>query len=81
MLIKGSNLSPAQRRMVLDAFVYRWTSENPQRERAWANATSRPTVPLVSDDEWIAAHAFHFTTDGSRLMRNRQHAEPSFLAD
>lgn len=37
-------------------------------------------VPLTSDDEWIAAHAFHFTKDGSRLMVKR-YAEPAYLAE
>jgi hypothetical protein len=38
-------------------------------------------VPLTTDAEWLAAHAFHFTKDGLRLMGNRKHAEPVYMAD
>jgi hypothetical protein len=37
-------------------------------------------APLTTDAEWIAAHAFHFTRDGTRLMQNQRHAEPAYLA-
>jgi hypothetical protein len=36
---------------------------------------------LTTDQEWLDAHAFHFTKDGKRLMANRRHAEPAFMAD
>jgi len=38
-----------------------------------------PTVPLISDDQWIREHAFHFTNDG-RLHPRQRHAEPAYLA-
>lgn len=37
-------------------------------------------LPMVSDREWLAAHAFHFVKDGSRLHGRYQHAEPAYLA-
>lgn len=39
-----------------------------------------PVVSLEHDAEWIARLAFHFIKNGSRLMANRPHAEPAFLA-
>lgn len=36
-------------------------------------------VPAVSDQRWLADHAFHFIADGSRLMI-RHAAEPAYLA-
>lgn len=93
MLILGSKLNPSQRQLVLDAFIYRWTIENAHRKRVYRcphcdldnfrfdNLECRqrhPTVALVSDEKWLKAHAFHFTKDGSRLRRDRHHAEPNF---
>ncbi len=80
MLIQGKSLTQSQRRIVLAAFVYRWTRDNEQRERAWAGIKGKPTVALQSDEEWLREHAFHFVNDGSRLMANRRHAEPAYLA-
>ena len=79
-LIKGEELNQRQTEQVLSAYVYRWTTGNCARERAWATI-SKPTVPLQSDHEWINDHAFWFINDGSRLAVNRHHAEPAFLAD
>lgn len=31
--------------------------------------------PLISDAEWLAGYAFHFTNDGSRLHGRRRFAE------
>lgn len=81
MLIKGDQLNERQMRQVLNAFGYRWTIENGRRVEAWLPASCWPTIPKVSDAEWIQAHAFHFLKDGSRLMANRRHAEPAYLAD
>lgn len=81
MLIRGDKLSSDQRRQVLAAFIYRWTSDNGQREAVWRGLRSQPTIPLQTDQQWLAEHAFHFTKDGSRLTRNRKHAEPAFLAN
>ncbi len=38
-----------------------------------------PTIPLQTDTEWVYGHAFHFIADGSRLMANRNHAEPVYM--
>jgi hypothetical protein len=37
-------------------------------------------VPLVTDEQWLKEHAFHFIKDGSRLS-GAGHAEPAFMAD
>jgi hypothetical protein len=81
MLIKGTALTPKQRAEVLAAFGYRWTSDNQRRAAAWHGQAGRPTIPLVTDREWLAEHAFHFIVDGSRLDARRRHAEPAFVAD
>lgn len=79
MLIKGSKLSPAQRSLVLAAFPYRWTHENKRRAHTFYGGHV-PTMEPVSDEQWLADHAFHFIKDGSRLMANRHHAEPAYMA-
>ena len=96
MLLRGDKLSHTQRKQVLSAFVHRWTHENAKQSYGGkcpgcAQHTGSEAVngipwhdyhaPLVSDEEWIKAHAFHFTKDGSRLMANKNFAEPAYLAD
>jgi hypothetical protein len=82
MLIKGQDLNYRQRQEVLSAFLYRWTTGNKNREALYADLGHRPpTIPLQTDDEWLKEHAFHFVKDGSRLMFNRHHAEPVYMAD
>ena len=44
------------------------------RDQWHAYHTSRG-AQVVTDAEWLAVHAFHFTKDGSRLMVNRRYAE------
>ena len=78
MLINGKKLDSWQKQIVLSQYGYRWTSGNINRARFWAGISGAPTIPLISDQEWINRHAFHFIKDGSRLARNRHHAEVSF---
>jgi hypothetical protein len=97
MLIRGDRLNARQREQVLAAFVYRWTTENPQRMAAYrkchlcdirkpyVNATSasghtHPTIPLISDQQWLDEHSFHFIADGSRLSARHKWAEPACMA-
>jgi len=80
MLIRGDRLTQQQRNLVLAAFGYRWTRDNPVRERWWRGIEGKPTIPLISDDQWLRDHAFHFVKDGSRMMRTRHHAEPAYMA-
>lgn len=96
-LIKGENLTATQRSQVLNAFIYRWTTENPQRTQVYkcdkcdirqpyvnvqsANGHDHPTMPLQSDDDWLKGHAFYFVADGSRLSARYSHAEPAYMAD
>lgn len=35
MLIRGDRLTPRQRELVLAAFIYRWTKDNPHRGTAY----------------------------------------------
>lgn len=75
MLIKGVDLTPPQRLMVLTAFVYRWTKDNSQRERAWKRVCPQPAIPLVSDEEWLRMYSFHFIKSGRALHPRRHYAE------
>ena len=79
-LIKGSNLNRQQVDQVLSAFIYRWTTGNNAIERVYQKI-SRPTIKKITDNQWLNDHAFWFVNDGSRLARNRNHAEPHYLAD
>lgn len=83
MLIRGDKLNDNQRRYVLNAYIYRWTTGNTRREEVYHNAAEcqKPSIPLQTDDKWLKEHAFHFTKDGMRLMANRRWAAPAFLAD
>jgi hypothetical protein len=83
MLVRGDQLSESARRQVLAVFGYRWTIENESRARAWRRDVSLdpPRIPLIPDEQWLREHAFHVVKDGSRLMRNRPHAEPACLAE
>ena len=51
-------------------------SESPERIGCRQH---HPTVPLVSDAEWLAMHAFHVTKDGRRLIGVRG-AVPAYMA-
>ena len=93
-LVAGADLTPAMAKQVKDAFIYRWTFDSPYRTKYYkcdlcdiaapyvnpdsSEGHSHPTIPLVSDEQWLADHAFHFTNDG-RLFA-RRHAEPAYLA-
>lgn len=92
MLIKGTELNRSQREQVLNAFPYRWTSDNTRRLTVYnpcpncdikapivnlqtSEGHNHPTIPLITDDEWLNQYAFHFVKDGSRLMYNKLYAE------
>jgi len=53
-LVRGDRLTPRQRREVLAGFIYRWTTENPQRVRAWGGCSKcdvrHPYVNSKSSD-------------------------------
>lgn len=96
-LISGSELTPEMRKQVTNAFIYRWTKDNPKRTQVYhcdqcdirdpyvneksAEGHQHPTIPLISDDQWIREHAFHFTNDGRLSTRGEgSHAMPAYLA-
>ena len=81
MLIRGDKLNSQQKAHVLAAFVFRWTTENYKRAYRCPHCNllkiefdriecrqHHPTIGLISDEEWLARHAFHFVADGSRLQ-------------
>lgn len=46
-----------------------------------AEGHQHPTIPMISDDQWIREHAFYFTNDGRLATRGDQRfAEPAYLA-
>lgn len=71
--IQGSKLSPRLQARVLSMYVNRWTHEN----RHNVHPSVRPTMPPVSDQEWLASHAFYLTVTGD-LDRRHHHAEPYY---
>lgn len=75
-LIKGNQLNEAQKRHVKAAFVHRLTKENGYPARNPCKAR----VPAISDEQWIAKHAFWFKDNGEPTMA-RIHAEPVYMAD
>jgi hypothetical protein len=38
-------------------------------------------LSILSDDEWIKQHAFHFLKDGTRLSFKHKFAEPHYMAE
>jgi hypothetical protein len=83
MLIKGTNLTEKQIKLITSGFIYRWTIENTQRESAWKTVECQPTIPLQTDREWLNDHAFYFVKDWSRLSKKlgETHCEPHYMAD
>jgi hypothetical protein len=73
-LVKGGDLTPAQREEVLRAFVHRNTVERPDR--------TLPGMVMVrsSDEEWLQEHAFYITVKG-RLAQVPTYCEPHYMAD
>ena len=67
MLIKGSNLTPAQSRQVFNAFVHRHLAIGPSRR-------------YTSNEAWLVDHAFYFLRDGSRLALRPSRCEPHYMA-
>jgi len=92
MLIRGADLTTQQRQQVLSAFIYRWTRDNPQRTRVYRCALcdihqpyvntqssaghTHPTIPLITDTQWLARYAFDFIASGERLSARQRHAVP-----
>jgi hypothetical protein len=79
MIIRGDRLNAELRAEVLRAYIYRWTSENEHRLTAWHGIKSCPTMPLISDAQWLREHAFRVTVKG-HLDQRRRHALPACLA-
>jgi len=67
--ISGLKLRLKAREEVLRTWIYRWTYDNPRRVWAWARAaklwgTPTPTLPLISDKEWLGLHRFAVSHSG-----------------
>lgn len=95
-LIAGNQLNESQKRHVLAAYVYRWTTDNRQRTQAYScklcdirtpyenkessNGHTHPTIPLISDEQWLSAHAFYVKANGEIADRPGR-CEPVYLAE
>jgi hypothetical protein len=81
-LIKGKDLNNKQRRHVLASFVYRWTFENERAVRAHYSRLklSCPSMPLQTDAQYLAEHAFWFKNNGEPTDVIR-YCEPEYVAD
>jgi hypothetical protein len=54
----------------------------PSDGRVWTEAEWHAYhVPLMSDAAWVAAHAFEFLKDGSRLSTRAHHARPAYRTE
>lgn len=80
MLIKGIDLNPKQKQQVLATFVHRCTYENGLTMQSWKLCKTNKQY-MLSDNDWLAEHAFYFIKDGSRLSAKHKQCEPSFMAD
>jgi hypothetical protein len=79
--VKGDKLSAKVQQEILNGYIYRWTKENHARAKALHEKLgSIPTIPLISDAQWLATHAFKVNKDGS-LSKNVRHAMPHYMAD
>lgn len=79
-LVRGDQLPSDLRREILASYPYRWTSDNRDRERVWRSIEGAPTIPLVSDEQWLHAHAF-YVTDRGTLDKRKKHAEPAYMIE
>jgi hypothetical protein len=61
--VRGNDLSPAAQEEAKRRFVYRWTIENEAQARR-AHGRRCPTIPLISDAEWLRRTGFAVTKDG-----------------
>lgn len=72
--IRGDQLNAACKKEALNAFVYRMTEESVER---WPKVrrmmeTGGWRMPIKTDAEWLAEHAFRVTKAGA-LARNNKH--------
>ena len=80
-LVRGDQLPSDLRREILSKYPYRWTSDNSERERVWRNIEGKPTIPLVSDAQWLREHAFYVTDRGTLDKRRNKHAGPAYMIE
>jgi len=82
MLVRGDKLPEKLRAEIIRAYVHRMTIGNAlahphhveyMRQGGYA-------LPLITDAQWLAEHAFYVTKRGT-LDRRRRHCEPAFLAE
>lgn len=78
-LVRGDKLNAEQIQEVKRQFVLRWTADNGQRVSAWRGMDT-PKMPLVSDEKWLADHAFYINENG-RLSASKSYCEPHYLAE
>lgn len=84
-LIAGTELNPSQRQAVLDAFLWRWTSDNPHRRFAYGDCRvcGKPggePEPRLNTPARLGCRAIHpvsrFMTDAEWLEWHTFEFEP-----
>lgn len=94
ILVKGNELPFSLQTEVLRAYVHRWTHENARQtynDACPACIQGKPTTmtveqwhkyhnPMITDQEWLAAHAF-YVTKRNTLDARRHFAKPAYLVD
>lgn len=82
-LIKGENLTSAQRAEVKSAFIHRFTGEHRPK---WVDMRRDDGIHIdylpthATDNEWINAHAFYIRKDGHIATRPAT-AMPAWMTD
>lgn len=78
-LVKGTDLTDAQKAQVKNAFGYRWTVENLPRAKQW-HGNVAPIIEPINDEQWLKDHAFYIRQDG-QLATIPRHCEPVYMAN
>ena len=78
-MIRGDKLPYDLRNEVLRSYIYRWTKDNHQREIVY-RSIEKPTIPLISDNEWLAKYSFYVTKQG-KLSTKYKFAVPVYESD
>ena len=45
----------------------------------WKNIKGKPTIELISDEQWLNEHAFYVNASGALDLR-KDHCEPEYMA-
>lgn len=80
-MMRGAELPPRLQDEAKRRYVYRWTSENRHRVSAWLGVRGGPTLPLISDAEWLERTVFYVRRDRRAFDRRVRHCMTLSSAD